>query len=93
MNSNSTSSRKITNFLLQQAKPKWHTNLYHTFDEKTALGFDDPFNNDTLNSPGIFPNPGILYVLGPLVKMSPSGEYTISSKTNKPYPCIKAPSI
>lgn len=46
----------------------------NTLEEKTARGFEDPFKRATLNSPGMSPNPGILYVPGPLVKLVPVGE-------------------
>lgn len=58
--------------------------MLYTFEEYTALGFDTPFNKETLNSAGISPKPGILYVPGPLVNRVPVGEYTSSSNTNKP---------
>lgn len=52
------------------------------------------FNMLTLNSCGIFPNPGILYAPGPVVAKQPVLEFhSDSSRVKSPWPCTKAPSI
>lgn len=57
---------------------------YCTFDEYTALGFAEPFSNETVNSFGMSEKPGILYDPGPLVYNIPFGLYTSSSIVNIP---------
>lgn len=52
------------------------------------------FNMLTLNSRGMSPNPGILYVPGPVVDKQPVLEFQRdSSRVKRPWPWMKAPSI